>query len=110
VISATDALALPTAQLTAEETEAANKLEAEIEVHVLAKMERKGIDFESKETRPNVIAEINQRLKAAGFDPQIQFVVDQHPLNKAIQRCIGFRLSMWPSDESYRAAARAKLM
>jgi hypothetical protein len=109
VIPAVEALKLERAQLTPEDIEAINALELEIEAHVRENMEWRGVQFESKEKRPNIIAEVIQRLKVAGYEPRLEFMVEPHPLNKAIQQLVGFRLSLSPNDEAYRAATRALL-
>jgi uncharacterized protein YcbX len=110
VIPAVEALQLPGAALSAEEREAADKLELAIEAHVRSKMTRQGVTFVTEETRGEVIADVNQRLKAAGYQSQWTAQVEQHPLNKALQRVVGFSLSLAPTDESYRNAARAALL
>jgi hypothetical protein len=110
MISATDALALPTAQLPPDEMEAANKLEAEIEVHLLAKMTRAGVNFDTAEMRATVIAEVNQRFRAAGYQTQWSPKTEQHKIynNRIVH--VGFSLSLFPTDEAYRAAARSSLI
>jgi hypothetical protein len=109
VIPAVEALRLQTAQLSDEEKAAADRIESEIEEAVRKGMTRSGLNFQSKENRPVVIAEINQRMKAAGYEPGAQLVVDVHPLNKAQQIVVGFRMGLAPTDESYRAYERALL-
>ena len=103
MISAVDALRLPSAQLSEEERAGADKLEIEIEIHIRKFMERRGCDFETKETRGNVIAEINQRLKAAGYVPQWKPLLERHKLNNAAVTHVGFGLSLAPSDPAYAA-------
>lgn len=109
MISAVEALQLPRAQLSVEDKEAADALEIAIEAFVHDNMEWRGLQFTSKEKRPNAIAEVMQRLKAAGYETRLEFVVEQHPLNKAMQQLVGFQLSLSPSDEAYRAAAKSLL-
>ena len=109
MIPAVEALQLPTAQLSPEELAAADKLELFIEEHVKTNMTHQGANIEIKEGRPDIIANVSQRLKAAGYQAQWAPLVEPHPLNKAQQVLVGFRLSLAPSDESYRAAARAVL-
>jgi hypothetical protein len=109
VIPAVEALQLPTAQLSPDELVAADGLESMIEQHVKTSMTRQGVNIEIKEARPDIIADVSQRLKAAGYQAQWAPLVEAHPLNKAQQQLVGFRLSLAPSDESYRAAARAVL-
>lgn len=109
MIQAAEALRLPIAQLSPEELEAADKLEAEIDAAVRENMTRSGVNFQSAEKRAGVITEINLRMKAAGWEPSIQIMSDVHPLNKAIQVVVGFRMALPPSEESFRAAARSVL-
>ncbi len=109
MISAVEALALPSAQLAPEEIEAAYVLESEIEKHVRADMTRNGVAIQGREKNPNVIAEVNQRLRAAGWSTNFEFIVDKHRLNAALTTTVGYRLLLTPSDESYRTAARAIL-
>lgn len=104
---AAEALASPRARLSPEEAAAADALEASVEAHVAARMERRGCDgFRTEETRPNVVAEVNLRLVAAGWVPQWeplarQGLVGQGPVHA------GFQLSLAPSREAYAAADRA---
>jgi len=109
VIAAVEALQLPTAQLSPDELAAAERMEAMIEEHVKKSITRQGASLELKEVRPDVLADVSQRLKAAGYQVQWAPMVEEHPLNKAQQKLVGFRLSLAPTDESYRAAARAVL-
>ena len=103
MISAAEALRLPSAQLTPEESTAADTLEDEIETHVRQHMERRGIEFSTKEKRGNVIAEVNQRLKGAGYLPQWQAIIEQGKFSTNRVHT-GFGLSLAPTDEAYRAA------
>jgi hypothetical protein len=109
MIPAVEALKLSCAQLTPEESAAVGKLETEIEEHIRKSMARRGCEFDTKETNGNVISEVNQRLKAVGYNPQWQPLIQRHKLNAATQEHIGFRLTLAPNDESYRSAARADL-
>jgi hypothetical protein len=104
MISAAEALSLPRAQLTAEEKAAADALESLIDENVRISMSRRGCNIEGKEFNPNVIAEVNQRLKTAGYMTNWQFVIEQNRFNKAVQQPIGFRLELFPTDEAYRKA------
>ena len=109
MIPASEALNLSCAQLTVEETAAANALEAFIEEHVRQHMARRGCELAVKETNANVIAEVNQRLKWAGYIPQWQALVERNKFNAATQQHVGFQLSLGPTDESYRTAAQPVL-
>lgn len=104
MISAAEALRLPSAQLTPEESASADALEMSIESYVRLKMERRGCEYTTPETRPNIIAEVNQRLKTAGYQPQWQALVEQSVVKGAAPRHVGFKLALAPTDEAYRAA------
>lgn len=109
MIPAIEALALPSAQLTDEEKAAADKLEGLIEEHVRTGMQRNGVNLQTTVTHPGIITEVNQRLRSAGWVGEWQPLVEQNQLNRAVQKHIGFKLSLYPNDESYRTAARATL-
>ena len=100
MIPAADALDLPTATLSADDTSAADMLEAEIEAHVRKSMAVNGIEFKTDVVKPVVIAAVNQRLKQAGWVPQWQMLVEQGKFTKE-QRVVGFGLQMAPSDEAF---------
>lgn len=102
MISAKDALKLSTAQLSPKDKEEADKLEAEIEIVVSKTMEYRGCELTVSTTNGNAIAEVNQRLKRAGYQPQWQALVEQHKLNAALQTHVGFRLSLSPNDDAYQ--------
>jgi len=109
VITAIEALKLPTAQLTDEERIAADKLEADLEVHVRNNMKLNGVEYRTEEKNPVVIAEVNQRLKRAGWQPQWQMLAEPHKLNKAINSVIGFGLFLAPNDAAFAEVFRALL-
>ena len=101
MISATEALSLPTAELSKECREAADKLEGQIEGIVREKMGRNGVDITTTVTHEAVIAEVNQRLRRAGWATNWQPKLEQHPLNKALTKHVGFSLNLFPSDAAY---------
>lgn len=109
MITALEALALPSALLTDDEKAGADRLEAKIEEQVLKNMKRAGIGMATEETNDNVIGEVNQRLKAVGYAPIWTRLMRSSRFNAASQECVGFQLSLSPNDEAYRAAARAIL-
>jgi hypothetical protein len=109
MIPAAEALALPSAQLTDEEKAAADKLEALIEEHVRMGMRRNGVNLQTPMTHPGIITEVNQRLRTAGWVGEWQPLLETNSLNRAMQKHVGFKLSLYPTDESYRTAARATL-
>lgn len=99
MISATDALLLSRAQLTAQEKEAAALLALEVDAFINARMERRGCtDFATKEKNSNVIAEVNQRLRKAGWNTKWM------PLHEKTTH-IGWTLDLVPSDAAYNEAA-----
>lgn len=103
MIPAIEALQLPTATLTDEERTGADELEAQIEKSVREKMEFRGIEIEGKETRSNVISAVNHRLVAAGYNAQWSLTAEKHPLNAALTKIVGFKLSLAPNADAYRA-------
>lgn len=105
MISAADALRLPCAQLSASEESAADALAASIEEHISAHMERRGVDLRISETRPNVIAEVNQRLMNAGWATQWKGL--QSSLGQGLT---GFSLALAPTADAYREASRPGLL
>lgn len=102
MITAGEALQLDSAKLTEAEIEAANKLEGTIEEFVRKEMKFYGCTFDGKETDPNVLAEVNRRLKAAGYTPEWKYLIQQHPLNAAKSQVIGFQVLLTPGDAAYR--------
>ncbi len=104
MIPAAEALRLPGARLSQEEQVAAAALLAQIEAHVRERMERRGVDYATSEVRGNVIAEVNQILRAAGWLPQWRAILEPSPLGGG-SRHTGYALALAPGDEAYRAAA-----
>ena len=109
MIPATEALALPCAQLNDSEKDAADKFEAFIEEHIKTSMGRNGVDLTTAVTNANVVAEVNQRVRAAGWTTLWTPLVEKHRFNQAQNVHTGFKLSLFPTDEAYRAAARSAL-
>lgn len=105
MISAIDALLLPSAKLSADELAAVDALLGAIEAHVREKMERRGCDLQVKEARGNVIAEVNQRLKADGWNPKWQPLTQEGKFSRNVV-IVGYLLALAPSDEAYRDAAQ----
>ena len=110
MISPSEALQLPTAQLNDEEASAADGLMLLIDEHVRKGMTRAGVDLTTKMTNRNVVAEVNCRLRALGWITEWRPIVEQHRLNAAVQNHTGFQLSLIPSDEAYKEATRSKLI
>jgi hypothetical protein len=103
VIPAVDALQLPSALLTHEDLAAVEKLETEIEVHVRRTMGRRGPEpFKTGEVRGNIIAEVNQRLRAAGWAPVWSQLGEQSRVTGKVT-VIAYGLDLPPSDATYAA-------
>jgi hypothetical protein len=110
VIPAHEALTLPTAQLTEEQRDHADKLEEQIDKAVREHMRRNGLDMQVKQADPAVIAEVNQRLRAAGWGAVWNPIVDEHRLNKALRVIVGFSLNLFPSDDAEKIHLRTNLI
>lgn len=105
MIPAHEALLLPTALLSEEQRARADALETLIDQYVRANMERRGCDFDTEETDLNVVAEVNQRLKAAGYNVNWQQLAKPNRLNpQGAMKLVGFRLAISPTTESYQKA------
>lgn len=109
MIPAHEALKLPTAQLSEEQMHRADALEADIDRTVRSSMERRGCDIETKETDANVVAEVNQRLKTAGYSTEWRPNVEQNRLNPTMMKHIGWKLTLAPTDVAYKLAGGAIL-
>jgi hypothetical protein len=103
VITAIEALKLKTAQLSADDLATVDRLESQIEEHIRMHMEHRGCELSLKETNNNIIAELNQRLKEAGYATQWGALTESHPLNAAKKVVVGFHLVLAPTDEAYGA-------
>lgn len=102
MINAAEALALPTAQLSEEDLKLVEHIEAQLAEAIKTKMERRGVDVKlDGVTNANALAELNQRLKRAGWMPSWQPLVEPHPLHQNKQRLTGYMLSLAPHDSSY---------
>jgi hypothetical protein len=110
MIASTEALMLPSAKLKEDEAAAADGLLVLIDDHVKKGMCRYGVDLETKMTNRNVIAEVNQRLRRAGWVTEWHPILEQHRLNAAVQNVTGYSLALYPKDEAYTEADRKTLM
>lgn len=105
MISAVQALRLPCAQLTPKQRDAADALDQSLSAFAEANMERRGVNgFQTRETDPNVIAEVNVRLKAAGWDVQLEPMATQSAINPRQGVHVGWKINLAPSVASYAAA------
>lgn len=107
MITASDALMLPTAQSTEAERTAAALLDVEISAYVETHMEFRGCyDIKVEETRPSVIAEVNQRIRRQGWHAEWKPIYRQDdPTNKQKRSHAGYSVDLIPSDEAYHRAA-----
>lgn len=109
MISATDALLLPRAQLTEDERKAADDMEAALEAHIRSTMTRYGCDeLYTTEMNRKVLAEVNQRLIRAGWKPTWHMRTEIGTLT-ADRRHTGFQVTLEPSAEAYQAAAEKRV-
>ena len=104
MIRAEEALRLPSAQLSEAELKRVDLIMSEIETGIRVGMKYNGMTMTLKESDASVIAAVHQRLKLAGFNAQWNQLVEAHRLNKALRECVGYQLTIGPSDEAYRAA------
>ena len=107
--SAVDALMLPSAQLNDEEKAAVALLEIEIGTYIDGHMERRGCyGFKTEETRSNVIADMNQRLRVQGWGTEWKPVYKVDPSDSRKRLMSGWTLDLFPTDESYNEAMKRK--
>ncbi len=105
MIPASEALRLPCAQLTPEESAAADVLDAEIDAHLRENMRRGGATYDTKEVRGPVIAEATWRLRRAGYQVQVMAAQAPSALDPRKQCVVAYRMLLAPSDEAYREHA-----
>ena len=108
VISAAEALRLPSAAVSASDAEAAASYLADIEAYIRANMRRVGCTMPIDPTRVNpvIAAEIERRLRAAGW--RAEFQKTQVPSVLAPGKMvISYQLALAPVDEAYAEADRA---
>lgn len=107
MIPAAEALRLPCAHLTKEEQAAADALDGAIDAHLRAHMTRGGVTFDALEIRAPVVADVQIRLRAAGYQVQAYPLEESSRLCQGGQgRLVGYRLAIVPAEEAYRIAAQ----
>lgn len=109
MISAAEALKLPSAQLEDKVREKVDLLEKIVEKAIHEHMQYRGINLEIKEIDGNVISALNQRLLDAGFTPQWEPMTRPHALFKQRLEHVGFNLALAPSREAYLEARKLSL-
>ena len=109
MIAAADALLKNSARLNADELAAVDEVERAIETYVDRHMERRGCyGFCTRETRANVLAEVNQRLKSAGWVVDFRARLEPGMLSQEMTH-VGFEIVLMPTDEAYAEAQRRSL-
>lgn len=103
MISAAQALRLPSAKLTAAEKQAADALEASIDLFVRKEYSRGTVRYSAMETRVKVLDEVQWRIRKAGWTLQT-FALEEESHISRQKRVVGFLLALSPPDEAYRAA------
>lgn len=101
MITAKEALRLPSAQLTPEEQHDVEELLKRIDQAVRTGMQHNGIVFESTEVRPQVNAEVIARLRHAGWSPQAIPEVEQPRFTGGKPSIRKVTIMLLPADESY---------
>ena len=101
ITAAAEALGLPCAQLSEEERQRVKDLETEIENQIHQKMARRGMEVNLMETNPNVMAELGQRAKNAGYKVEMLPLTKRNRFNTAAEDHVGWRFIMIPGDEAY---------
>lgn len=109
MITAVEALALPTAQLTEEEKTAADDLERLIDEHVRKGLQHRGVDLDISCTNGNVLSAVTHRLIEAGWIAEWTPITKQHALYRNRIEHVGFKLSLRPSVKAYQDAAKLSL-
>lgn len=108
-MTAREALALPSAQITPDDQHAAAVLLLDVHCHIRASMEFRGcFGFQTKELRTTVIALVNQLLRRDGWEPQWVALREPDPADKRKQVHVGWGLSLVPSDAAYQIAIAAQ--
>jgi hypothetical protein len=106
VITAVEALLLPTARLNLDQLKAVEKLLSQLDEATRTDMGRGGIDMNTNLNDVNVVAEVDLRLKAAGWAPQWTQMIGPHRFNAALQQIVGHRLQLRPSPDAYKEASK----
>lgn len=103
MISADEALRLPTAKLSRQEqTEIADALE-KIDAFVRLNMKRAGCDMMVFQKNTNVMSEVSRALCERGWAPRFEPIAEQSKIQGGQPKIIGFRLVLEPSNETYKA-------
>ena len=105
MLSAVEARRLPAASLTPAEVERVSTILEQVDKAVRANMRRSGCAMELAETDSAVIAEVTLRLKALGWLPQWQPMMQESPVRGASPRHVGYRMNLVPSEAAFAEAA-----
>ena len=107
MIRAAEALLLPSARLSQEQTDAAIRLEAEAEAAVQARGTQNGANFRTTEKDGSVIAAVDWRLKRVGW---LAEWVPETMTSQVTRRPFvsGYVVALRPSDAARAEADRAE--
>ena len=106
MITGTEALRLPSAQLTHEETAVVDKIIRLMDCEVREGMKRGGVQLKVSETRPHLITEVALQLKRAGWNSQWEPNVKQSSVHGGKPQLVGYIVTMVPTDESFDEASK----
>jgi len=104
MITAIEALRLPSAKLTDEQSEKATDVINKIDAQVRMKMTRGGLTMILNVTDQSVLAHVAILLKQAGWNPQWMPVHEQSSIRGAQPKHVGFQLTLAPQESAYEAA------
>ena len=104
MITATEALGLPSASLDEDEMAAATKMLEKIDEAIRETMKYNGVACQTDEVRPQVNAYVTQRLLEAGWAPTWQAIVVQPRLQGQKPYLNGFHIILNPTSDAYKAA------
>ena len=107
MITATEALRLSVAALSSSDAEAAETYLRDVERYVRENMRRVGcvMPVEPSRVNPTIAAEIERKLRAAGWKAEFQKVAREIPLAPG-QKVMAYQLALAPTDEAYAEADR----
>ena len=107
MITATEALRLPSAALSPSDAEAAESYLRDVEEYIRQNMGRVGciMPVIPGRVNPVIAAEVERKLRAAGWKAEFQKVARESPLAPG-QKVMAYQLALAPTDEAYAEADR----
>lgn len=106
MITASEALRLPSAQLTEDDKGIVAKLLREIETGIQTSMKRNGFEFQTNNTNPAAMFEVVVILQEHGFTVQCQPLLNQPAIHGGRPTHVGYALQCAPSQASIEASRR----